>query len=322
MLIREPFAHLPTRIENLPRLSELLAGPEIKIKRDDQTGLALGGNKIRKLEYLIGQALSEGADLVLTTGAAQSNHCRQTAAAAARCGLQCILVLVGPKPEQPSANLLLDQLLGAEIVWTEKELRDQDLQKAFQNAKERGKKPYLIPYGGSNAIGAYGYFAAINELVEQIPDELPDWIVFATSSGGTQAGLVAGAHYYGLASAILGISVDEPKTILTSRIYQLVTEISQVIGKQIDLNPDSILVNDDYVGRGYGVFNAKDREAIHLFASTEGILLDPVYSGRAAAGLINLIRTGFFTKYDKVLFWHTGGIPALFADRYLPALKL
>ena len=320
MINKEPFAHLPTRIESLPKLSEFLAGPEIMIKRDDQTGLALGGNKTRKLEYLIGQALSEGANLVLTTGAAQSNHCRQTAAAASRCGLECILVLVGPNPTQPSANLLLDQILGAKIIWTEKKNRDQDLQKAYQDAKDSGKKPFLIPYGGSNSIGAYAYFAAVEELMGQIPNELPDWIVFASSSGGTQAGLIAGANHYGLPSKILGISVDEPKSVLTSRVFKLSTELSQMTGGKFEITPESILVNDDYIGGGYGVFNEQDREAIHMFATTEGILLDPVYTGRAAAGLIDLIRKGYIKKGERVLFWHTGGIPALFADRYLPQL--
>ena len=320
MINKEPFAHLPTRVEKLSKISELLAGPEIIIKRDDQTGLALGGNKTRKLEYLIGQALSERADVILTTGAAQSNHCRQTAAAASRCGLECILVLVGPEPVKSSANYFLDQLLGAKIVWTEQADRDKDLQKAYQEVQDVGKKPFLIPYGGSNVIGAYGYFAAVEELMAQIPDELPDWIIFATSSGGTQAGLVAGALHYGLPSKILGISVDEPKEVLTSRVFHLATELCQMTEGKYEITPESILVNDDYVGGGYGVFNEKDREAIHFFASTEGILLDPVYTGRAAAGLINLIRTGFFNNEDSVLFWHTGGTPGLFADRYLPSL--
>ena len=320
MLNKESFAHLPTVIERLPSLSALLSGPDIMIKRDDQTGLGLGGNKIRKLEYLIGQAVSEGANLVLTTGAAQSNHCRQTAAAAARCGLECILVLIGPEPERPSANYLLDLLFGAQIVWTQKDRRDQDLTKTFQDARDQGKKPYLIPYGGSNPIGAYAYFAAIEEIINQLPDALPDWIIFASSSGGTQAGFVVGARHFNLSTKILGISVDEPKSVLTIRVSQLATELSQMMGKKFEFRPESILVDDDYIGGGYGVFNDKDKEAIQLFAASEGILLDPVYTGRAAAGMINLIRTGFFNKDEKILFIHTGGTPALFADRYMPFL--
>ena len=317
MLPREPFAHLPTKIEPLSRLTKNLNGPELFIKRDDQTGLAFGGNKTRKLEYLLAQALAEGADLVLTTGADQSNHCRQTAAAAARCGLDCTLILVEPAPETATANLFLDKLLGADLIWTEKEKRDQVLDEAYKEAASRGKKPYLIPYGGSNAVGAYAYFNAMKELLEQLPDEMPDWIVFASSSGGTQAGLLAGAQNYHLKTKILGISVDESERVLKDRVFRLASEVSNLYGDKKDINPDQILINDDFVGGGYGILNDQDREAIHLFARMEGILLDPVYTGRAGAGLIHLIRSGYFGKNERVLFWHTGGTPGLFADKYL-----
>jgi D-cysteine desulfhydrase family pyridoxal phosphate-dependent enzyme len=317
MLSREPFAHLPTKVEGLSRLTKNLNGPELFIKRDDQTGLAFGGNKTRKLEYLMAQALAEGADLVLTTGADQSNHCRQTAAAAARCGLDCTLVLVEPAPETATANLFLDKLLGADLIWTEKEKRDQALNKAFEEAVGRGKKPYLIPYGGSNAVGAYAYFVAMKELLEQLPEEMPDWIVFGSSSGGTQAGLLAGAQNYQLKTKILGISVDESESVLKDRVFRLATEVSHLYGDKKDLNQDQILINDSFLGEGYGILNDQDREAIHLFAKVEGILLDPVYTGRAGAGLIHLIRSGFFSKNERVLFWHTGGTPALFADKYI-----
>ena len=317
MLPREPFAHLPTKIESLSRLTKNLNGPELFIKRDDQTGLAFGGNKTRKLEYLLAQALAEGADLVLTTGADQSNHCRQTAAAAARCGLDCTLILVEPAPETATANLFLDKLLGADLIWTEKEKRDQVLDEAYKEAASRGKKPYLIPYGGSNAVGAYAYFNAMKELLEQLPDEMPDWIVFASSSGGTQAGLLAGAQNYHLQTKILGISVDESERVLKDRVFRLASEVSNLYGDKKDINPDQILINDDFVGGGYGILNDQDREAIHLFARMEGILLDPVYTGRAGAGLIHLIRAGYFGKNERVLFWHTGGTPGLFADKYL-----
>lgn len=317
MLPREPLAHLPTKIESLSRLTKNLDGPELLIKRDDQTGLAFGGNKTRKLEYLMAQALAEGADQVLTAGADQSNHCRQTAAAAARCGLDCTLVLVEPAPETSTANLFLDKLLGADLIWTEKEMRDQVLDKAYKEAASRGKKPYLIPYGGSNAVGAYAYFNAMKELQEQLADEMPDWIVFASSSGGTQAGLLAGAQNYHLQTKILGISVDETEKVLKDRVFRLASEVSNLYGDKKDINPDQILINDDFVGGGYGILNDQDREAIHLFAKTEGILLDPVYTGRAGAGLIHLIRAGYFSKNERILFWHTGGTPALFADKYL-----
>lgn len=317
MLPREPLAHLPTKIESLSRLTMNLDGPELFIKRDDQTGLAFGGNKTRKLEYLMAQALAEGADLVLTAGADQSNHCRQTAAAAARCGLDCTLVLVEPAPETSTANLFLDKLLGADLIWTEKDMRDQVLDKAYKEAVSRGKKPYLIPYGGSNAVGAYAYFNAMKELQEQLADEMPDWIVFASSSGGTQAGLLAGSQNYHLQTKILGISVDESERVLKDRVFRLASEVSNLYGDKKDINPDQILINDDFVGGGYGILNDQDREAIHLFAKTEGILLDPVYTGRAGAGLVHLIRSGYFSKNERILFWHTGGTPALFADKYL-----
>lgn len=317
MLPREEFAHLPTRIESLPRLTKLLGGPEILIKRDDQTGLAFGGNKTRKLEYLLADALAQGSKMVLTTGAAQSNHCRQTAAAAARCGLDCTLVLVGPQPERASSNLFLDHLLGARIVWTEKEVRDITLQKVFQKAHEEGKNPYLIPYGGSNALGAYAYLKAFEELAEQLKNEIPNWIVFASSSGATQAGLWVGSLLKGLSTNILGISVDESEFQLKENVHRIAVELNEYQNLALKLDADQIFVNDSYTGEGYGFMNDLDRSAIQLFARQEGILLDPVYTGRAGAGLIDLIRIGFFKKDQRVLFWHTGGTPALFADKYM-----
>lgn len=310
------FAHLPTPIDELPRLSKLLNGPELLIKRDDQTGLAFGGNKTRKLEYLIAAAIEDGADLVLSTGAAQSNHCRQTAAAAARSGLECTLVLVGSEPEQASANLFLDRLLGAKIIWTDKATRDKTLQQAYDDAHESGKKPYLIPYGGSNEVGAYAYYQAYAELFKQLNCNMVDWIVLASSSGGTQAGLALGIGK-DLTPKLLGISVDEPAINLQNHVYSIIEQYQSRTGLKTNLNIEDILVNDDYIGDGYGIMNEKDREAIQLFAKNEGILLDPVYTGRAGAGLIDLIRKGFFQKEERVLFWHTGGTPGLFADRYL-----
>ncbi len=319
MFPKMSFAHLPTPIEKLPRLSLLLDGPELLIKRDDQTGLAFGGNKTRKLEYLMASAVEGGADLVLSTGAAQSNHCRQTAAAAARCGLDCTLVLVGPEPQQASANLFLDKLLGAKIIWTDKEGRDKTLQQAHDTAEESGKKPYLIPYGGSNAVGAYAYFQAFLEFEDQMKNELPDWIVFASSSGGTQAGMVVGAGLNNH-SKILGISVDESEKQLKENVISIVRDLTKQMGRGLEIAEQDLLVNADYTGDGYGIMNEMDREAIHMFAASEGLLLDPVYTGRAGAGLIDLIRKGFFKKGERVLFWHTGGTPGLFADQYLPNL--
>jgi len=313
-LPRARLAHLPTPVESLPRLSTYLAGPALLVKRDDQTGLAFGGNKTRKLELLCAAAKAEGAATLITAGAIQSNHCRQTAAAAARLGIRCILVLVGEQPETVSSNLFLDNLLGAEIRWTSKENRDDDLIAIFEETKTAGRKPYLIPYGGSNPTGAAAYGFALEELLKQ--GITPDWIVFASSSGGTQAGLVAGSRLLGYKGHILGISVDERASTLQERVAELAGETAALLGEGTDFAAKDILVNADYLGRGYAIMGKPEREAIALFAQREGLLLDPVYTGRAAAGLIDLVRKGFFKKTDNVLFWHTGGTPALFADAY------
>ncbi len=315
MFPRLNLAHLPTPVDCLPQLSSFLSGPELIIKRDDLTGLAFGGNKTRKLEYLMAAAKEEGANLVLTTGAAQSNHCRQTAAAAARCGLRCRLVLVGPPPERPSGNYFLDTLLGSEIIWTDKEARDQVLEGVYLEAKKKGEKPYLIPYGGSNARGAYAYFQAYQELKDQLADQLPDWIVFASSSGGTQAGLFLGSKLLG-GPQVLGISVDQPAAVLQETVQGIAQDLCHLLNHESEISLQEIQVTDSYLGQGYGILNERDRQAIHIFAEKEGILLDPVYTGRAAGGLLDLIHKRFFEPGQRVLFWHTGGTPGLFADRY------
>ena len=309
------FAHLPTPIEALPALSAQLGGPTLLVKRDDQTGLAFGGNKTRKLEFLVADARAQDADMLITGGAAQSNHCRQTAAAAARFGLSCTLVLAGEPPQHPSANLLLDQLLGANIVWTTNDARDDAMRQVTEEARAAGRTPYLIPYGGSNEIGALGYVFAMQELMAQ--DARPDWIVVASSSGGTQAGLAVGARLFGYEGRILGISIDKPEVELSRDIVaELATRTARHLGEDLHFSASDILANDSYLGGGYGVMGPPEIEAIRLFARTEALLLDPVYTGRAAAGLLDLIRQGFFKPDETVLFWHTGGTPVLFADRY------
>ena len=313
MIPRIHFAILPTPVEALPRLSAAL-GIQLLVKRDDLTDLALGGNKTRKLEFLLAEVQAHGAHTLITAGAVQSNHCRQTAAAAARFGLGCILVLAGAQPAQASGNLLLDQILGAEIVWCKREERTAVLQQTFDQAWAAGRRPYLIPYGGSNPIGAVAYAYALEELLGQ--GVTPDWIVFASSSGGTQAGLVAGARRCGYAGRILGISVDEPVAEMQPRLAALAGETADRLGLKATFSPEEILINDHYLGGGYGVMGDAEREAIQLFARSEALLLDPVYTGRAAAGLIDLARQGFFKPNETVLFWHTGGTPALFADAY------
>ena len=319
MIPRIRFAHLPTQIEPLPRLEKALNGPHLLVKRDDQTGLAFGGNKTRKLEFLVAEAQAAGADTIITAGALQSNHCRQTAAAAARFGFGCILVLVGEPPAQVSGNLLLDDLLGARIIWTDKNRRDEILQATLDSARKQGKKPYLVPYGGSNSTGALGYTFAMEEFVDQ--GIHADWVIFASSSGGTQAGLVLGARLFHFSGKILGISVDEPQRNLQIQVARLASETSERLGPRIEFAADEVLVNADYAAPGYGVLTGAERDAIRLFAKNEGLLLDPVYTGRAAAGLLDLIRKGFFRNNETVLFWHTGGQPALFAEKYQNDLR-
>ena len=315
MIHRLRFAHLPTPIEELPRLSAALGGPRILVKRDDQTGLAFGGNKTRKLEFLVAEAQEQGARMLISAGAIQSNHCRQTAAAAAKFGFECTLVLTGEMPSQPSANILLDQLFGARIVnVTDRKDRDRILQETFDQAAAEGKKPYLVPYGGSSPTGALGYAFAVEEFMRQ--GVQADWFVFGTSSGGTHAGLVLGQRLFGYKGRVLGISIDESEEWLKTHVSELATKASEKLGQRIEFGPADVLANDSYCRAGYGVLTEAEREAVHLFASKEGMLLDPVYTGRAAAGMIDLIRKGFFKKDETVLFWNTGGQPALFAEKY------
>jgi D-cysteine desulfhydrase family pyridoxal phosphate-dependent enzyme len=314
-------AHLPTPLEPLPRLSAALNGPELWIKRDDQTGLAGGGNKTRKLEYLVGAAQVAGADTLITGGAPQSNHCRQTAAAAARAGLRCSLVLAG-EPQPATGNIILDQLLGANIVWAGSaghQGRDAAMQAELQAQQQAGHTPYLIPYGGSNRIGAAGYLTAVLELADQLTaiEMLPfDRIVFASSSGGTHAGLAVGVRHMGWDCQVLGISIDKAATELADHVADLAANLTAFAGLELAFTPDDISVNADYLGGGYGVMGPGEAEAIKLFARIEGVLLDPVYTGRAAAGLLDLIRSGRIAPGERVLLWHTGGFPALFAPQY------
>jgi D-cysteine desulfhydrase len=309
-LPRVSLASLPTPVQDLPRLSRML-NREIRIKRDDLTGLALGGNKTRKLEFLCADALRCGADTLITTGAPQSNHCRQTAAAAARTGLRCVLVLAGlPRPAD-TGNLLLDSLLGAELVWSGETPRDQALRQAFERVTSAGGKPYLIPYGGSNPLGAAAYALAMRELLDQ--GTLPDWIVFASSSGGTQAGLVLGARWFGYAGRVQGISVDWRADPLREKISGLVSETVRAMATDDTVSADSILVDDRFLGAGYGKPGELEREAMLLFARREGILLDPVYTARAAGGMLEMIRGGEIGASESILFWHTGGTPAVWA---------
>jgi D-cysteine desulfhydrase family pyridoxal phosphate-dependent enzyme len=323
-LPRIKFAHLPTPVEAMPKLSAELGGPRLYVKRDDQTGLALGGNKTRKLEFLLAEAQADGANTIITAGAVQSNHCRQTAAAAARFGYRCNLVLYGEKEPTPSGNLLLDNLFGANIIWTTRNERDEVLKQTFEASWQAGERPYLVPYGGSSPTGAAAYAFALLELLDQSSlspiGGAPDWIVFPTSSGGTHAGLVLGARLVNYTGKILGVSVDEPATVIQNRVAELAGQTAEALAETHSFSPEEILVDDGFLGGGYGVMGEPEREAISLFARGEGLLLDPVYTGRAAAGLIDLVRRGYFASDQNVLFWHTGGAPALFAEKYRGSL--
>jgi len=314
-LTRVPIAHLPTPLEPLPRLTTKLGGPELWIKRDDQTGLATGGNKARKLEFLVADALAQKADTLITCGAAQSNHARQTAAAAVKFGLACTLVLRGEEPPQTRGNLFLDRLLGAETIWAGEQPLDERMAQVAGELQARGHHPYVVPLGGSDRTGTSGYVAAMEELLAQCAERKLDFeqIVLPSGSGGTQAGAVVGARALGYTGRILGISVSAQADPFRRVLAGLATETAAHLELELDFAPEDLDVNDDYLGGGYGVLGDLEREAIHTMASVEGVLIDPVYTGRAFGGLLDMIRRGDFRFEERVLFWHTGGTGGLFA---------
>jgi len=314
---RFPLAFLPTPYHALKRLSAELKGPRLLVKRDDQTGLAGGGNKIRKLEFLLADALQKKCDVVITAGATQSNHCRQTAAAANLAGLPCHLVLSGQPSELANGNHLLDVLLAAHIHWSLREKRNACMQEMADHLARQGHRPYIIPIGGSTGLGALGYAMAMQELQEQLDtaNEKIDHIVFASSSGGTQAGLALGARLSGFAGQVLGISIDNDKLEgepFPKELIRIANEAGQLLGEDICFTAEEFSVQYDYLGQGYGVVGDLEAEAISLAARSEGLLLDPVYTGRAFGALLDLIRKGVFSRSETVLFWHTGGSAALF----------
>lgn len=316
-----PLGHLPTPLAPLPRLSAALGGPELWIKRDDLTGLGLGGNKVRKLTFLLAEALRQNADVIMTTGAQQSNHARQTAAAAAQLGLPCVLVLRGAAPAAAAGNYLLDQLLGAEVRWAGERSPLKALYAEAESLRAEGRRPYVITYGGSSPLGVCGFVAAMVEAAAQMQALALDFdaIVFASSSGGTQAGLAIGARALNFPGRITGISIAEPAAPFKRDLARLAAETTSLLGLDFTLAPEDFDVRDAFLGAGYGIVTAVEREAIRLAARTEGLFVDPVYTGRALGGLMALIRQGDFSRGQRVLFWHTGGAPALFA--YAEALQ-
>ncbi|MEW6548811.1 MAG: D-cysteine desulfhydrase family protein [Spirochaetota bacterium] len=306
----------PTPIHPLPRLSAALGGPELWIKRDDQTGLAGGGNKTRKLEFSLGEALARGADTLVTLGGVQSNHCRQTAAAAARAGLSCVLVLRGEAPAERNGNLLLDHLLGAQVVFSGGMTREEKAREVLHGLASKGRKPFLIPLGASDEYGAPGYVLAARELADQFKTLgfVPDRLVLASSSCGTQAGLCLGFKALGeRRMRVTAINIDSKLQELQETVAGLVGKTARRLSLDVDVKPQEVLGYDGYLGGGYAVLGAPETEAIGLAARTEGLLLDPVYTGRAMAGLVDLVRKGEFAKGERILFLHTGGSPALYA---------
>ena len=317
-LPRFRLAEFPTPIHFLEAFSNLCGGPDIYIKRDDLTSLGLGGNKTRKLEFLIGDALKQGKDTLVTAGGLQSNHCRLTAAAARKAGLSCHLVLNGDKPEQLNGNLLLDRLFGATVHYCERKDRDTVLEQTGKALEAKGKKPYVIPVGGSNGVGSVGYVNAMVELMDQLKQMNidPDAIVFATSSGGTQTGLTLGAKFTDFKGQVLGISIDQTKTgdePFPPLLVEIANATAQRLRSSLRMTETDFPLNCNYLGKGYAVPGELEFTAIKQLAQLEGILLGPVYTARAMGGLMDLIEKKIFTKGQTILFWHTGGTPELFA---------
>lgn len=310
----------PTPLCELPRLSAQL-GAEIWIKRDDQSGLGMGGNKVRKLEYLIGDALAQGCDCLVTGGAAQSNHCRQTAAAAAAMGLDCHLLLAGAAPATWTGNLLLSRTFGAEIAWAGQDRTGRGIPEYVRRLRQQGKRPYAIPYGGSNAVGALGFVNAAFELARQLAqrDLRFSHLIVASSSGGTQVGLELGRLALGLPFSVIGVAIDKAfgQSDMESALRRLADQTLDLLGGKGIHDDIAFRLWHAYSEPGYAIVTERERDAIDLFARSEGVLVDPVYTGRALAGLIDRVRRGAFSSRDRVLFWHTGGTPALFSERSL-----
>ncbi len=318
---RVALCHQPTPLERMPRLSKSLNRPNLWIKRDDCTGLATGGNKTRKLEFLMAAALDAGADMIVTQGAIQSNHVRQTAAAACKLGLDCHALLERRVPNkganyETTGNVFLDNLFGTTMEYRPAGLdMNAEAIKVADKFKQEGRKPYFIPGGGSNEIGALGYVACAEELIQQMKTQSlnPKWIVFGTGSTGTQAGLVAGFHALGCDVPIMGISVRQPQQVQIDKVFELTQKTASLISDTPFTDKSKILVDDNYVGEGYGIPTNQTIEACELIARQEGILLDLVYAGKGLAGLIGLIKQGKLGDDGDVVFIHTGGSASLFA---------
>ncbi|MDZ7268132.1 MAG: D-cysteine desulfhydrase family protein [candidate division KSB1 bacterium] len=319
---RVPLAHLPTPLHKLARLSEELGGPEIYLKRDDLTGIVETGNKIRKLEFLLAEAQQQGCQVLITCGGAQSNHARATAVAAARSRLKCHLVLRDSIGSEFDGNLLLDRLVGAEIKFItpqEYEQVDDIMARLAETYVAQGLKPYVIPEGGSNALGSLGYVIAMQEMAEQAAAQGLhfDHLVCAVGSGGTLAGMLLGRHLYGLAGQVHGINVCDDARYFQNRVSNILRSARRKFGFKLNLQSQDISIIDGYVGKGYGLSRQEEIDLIKHVAQCEGIILDPVYTGKAMFGLVDQIRQGRFQAGEKILFWHTGGIFGLFPKKAL-----
>ncbi|MCH7981798.1 MAG: D-cysteine desulfhydrase [Proteobacteria bacterium] len=318
---RVSLAHLPTPLEHLPRLTAELGGPQIWVKRDDCTGLATGGNKTRKLEFSLAAAIEEGADTIVTVGALQSNHVRQTVAATCKLGLSCE-VLLEHRVQDPSdyyansGNVFLDRLFGANLhehpAGTD---FDAAMQEVAEEVRSKGGKPYIIPGGASDKIGALGYVNCALELLSQANDQglVIDHLITATGSAGTQAGLIVGLKAMNSNVPLLGIGVSAAQAAQEEKVFELAVETADYIGASGVVQREDVVANCDYVGDGYGIPTESMNEAIIMLARTEGLLFDPVYSGKGLAGMIDLIRRGEYSKSQNIVFLHTGGSVALFA---------
>lgn len=304
----------PSPCEELSNLRAALGcGARLFVKRDDAIAFAFGGNKVRKMQVVAADATASGADTLITTGGVQSNHARVTAAAAAKLGMRCILVVNGVRPVRPTGNALLDHLLHAELRYVaSRDDRPAEMQRAADDVRARGGVPFVIPLGASTPLGASAFVAAIKELSDQL--EPPDVIIHSSSSGGTQAGLVAGCLLAGWPTRVVGISADESSSALEATIRTLLAGLGDLLGCGADrFRSAPVVVDDAFVGDGYGIPTAASREAIEMTARTEAIFLDPTYTSKAMAGLIARARRHEFAPGSTVLFWHTGGQVALFA---------
>jgi L-cysteate sulfo-lyase len=311
----------PTPIEEAPRFRQALGGgaPRVFIKRDDYTGPGFGGNKVRKLEYVLAKAVADGVEVAVTSGGLKSNHARVTAAMCARIGLRCVLVLnsaavtyEGLKP----ASLAVDELLGAEVVRVaSREERATTVESVAESLRGEGKKVAVIPIGASIPLGALGFVRAVEETKSRLEaiDTRIDYVFHSSSSGGTQAGIVAGCQLFDWRGVkVVGVSPDDPSASISAEVGKIIRGVGEALGAQLS---EDVTVLDDYVGAGYGVPSAQGDEAIELLARTEGVILDPVYTAKAMAALIDWVRKGKLTENDNVMFWHTGGQLALF---YVP----